>query len=92
MQRTTFTRYELTARPPSRPALPELAAELARRGMTRRHLADAVGVHAQYITRMIAGREPISNPMRAAIPAALGMDAAELFDSASSSAELKGRC
>ena len=92
MPRTTFTRHELTARPPSRPAIPELAAELARQGMTHRHLAEAVGVGPQYVTRMIAGREPVSNPMRAAIPAALGMEAEELFDSASSSAELEGRC
>jgi plasmid maintenance system antidote protein VapI len=92
MTRKTFTRHELSARPPSRPVLPELAAELARRGMTHRHLAEAVGVGPQYVTRMIAGREPVSIPMRAAIPAALGMEADELFDSDSSSAEVEGRC
>ena len=68
------------ARRPSPPALPQLAAELARRGMSQRHLAELIHVGPKYITRMIAGREPVSNPMRAAIPAALGMDAAELFD------------
>jgi transcriptional regulator with XRE-family HTH domain len=71
------------ARLPSPPALPQLAAELARRGMSQRHLAELIHVGPKYITRMIAGREPVSNPMRAAIPAALGMDAAELFSSGS---------
>jgi transcriptional regulator with XRE-family HTH domain len=61
------------------PAYPNFAAELARRGITRRVLADAVGVHPNTLTNINSGVMLPSASLRARIALALGKTEDELF-------------
>ena len=57
--------------------MPELAAELARRNKSQRDLAIETGVSPDYISRVIRGRDPLTESLRRAIIEALEPRTAE---------------
>lgn len=65
--------------PAGPPVYPELAAELARRCLQHRDLAERVGIAPQTVSHIIRGRLRPSVALRQRIAAELGIDEAELF-------------
>ena len=68
-------------RPLRPPLYPEVAAEMARRGFTNRNLAPLVGITDNYLSRIIVGREPLSQRVRIDVARILGRPADELWTS-----------
>ena len=64
------------------PAHPELAAEIARRGITVAALSHQVGVHAGHLGRVISCHSVPSVDLEARIADALGVPAQHLFGGA----------
>jgi len=61
------------------PAHPELAAEIARQGLTVAGLSHLVGVHAGHLGRVIRGAAHLTPHLEARIVDALGVPADALF-------------
>lgn len=61
------------------PRYPELAAELARTGLTKASLSHVIDVHASYLSQVIHGHAAPSDDLKCRIAAALERPAEELF-------------
>ena len=67
-------------------AYPELAAELARRGIVRSDLARVIGVHPIYLRNVLCGAVKGSPRVRRAVADILGRPESELFSSGTTAA------